>query len=76
MFRAQELKMNIKINENVLSDATIHMALIFWHLALLSVFLHSLFKLWTLDKKRSNPVVMCSAQAYVFSDNINKSFSF
>ena len=67
MFRAQELKLNIKNKkEIVLSDTTMHIALIFWHLALLSVFLRCLFKLWTLDQKRSNPVVVCSALAYVY----------
>ena len=60
MFRAQELKMNIK-NKIKMSDVTMHIALIFWHLALLSVFLQCLFKLQSLGQKRSNPVVVCSA---------------
>ena len=76
MFRAQELEVNAKINKNVLSDVTMHIAFILWHLVLLSVFLQCLFKLCTLAKK--GPIQWPCAQHkhILYSDNINKSFSF
>ena len=59
MFRAQEIKMSIKINKNVLSDVRMHIALIFWHLALLSAFFYNVcsnYGSWTKKAQSSGRV--------------------